>query len=116
MGRQQWRLVSDVAQVVACYLRCHPRVEAVRYPGLKEDPLFKKASCTLVGGFGPCVWYCVAGEWRELVCEAGDARELVLSLEHIMSKDLSPLLPSPLMPSREACEDEAGAHDHGAVP
>lgn len=91
MGRQQWRLVSDVAQVVACYLRCHPRVEAVRYPGLKEDPLFKKASCTLVGGFGPCVWYCVAGEWRELVCEAGDARELVLSLEHIMSKDLSPL-------------------------
>jgi len=81
MGRQRWRLVSDVAQVVANYLRCHPRVEAVRYPGLKSDPLFAEASHTLVGGFSPVVLYRTMGEWHELVCEQVDAKELILSLE-----------------------------------
>ena len=81
MGSEAWRKVSDVAQVVACYLACHPRVASVRYPGLKDDPLFAEAAHTLVGGFGPLVRYCVAGEWRELTCEACDAKELVCSLE-----------------------------------
>ena len=30
----RYRRLSDVAQVVACYLGCHPAVEEVAYPGL----------------------------------------------------------------------------------
>ena len=81
MGQETWRDVSDVAQVVANYLRCHPRVEQVRYPGLKSDPLFSEAACKLVGGFGPLVHYRVAGEWHVLRCEPGDAKEFVMDLE-----------------------------------
>ena len=81
MGSARWRAVSDVAQVVANYLRCHPQVQAVRYPGLKADPQYAEASHTLVGGFGPAVWYCVAGEWHELRCEPCDPRDLVMQLE-----------------------------------
>lgn len=82
MGDGPWREVSDVAQVVANYARCHPRVEAVRYPGLKGDPLFDEAAHTLVGGFGPRVAYLVGGTWHLLACGAGDARDAVMRLEH----------------------------------
>ena len=84
LGRARWGEVSDVAQVVANYLRCHPRVEAVRYPGLKSDPLFAEASHTLVGGFGPLVQYCVAGKWRTLACVAEDPRDAVMRLERML--------------------------------
>ncbi len=86
MGRDEWRVVSDVAQVVANYLRCHPRVEAVLYPGLKDDALFKDASTRLVGGFGPIVYVLLEGEWHVLVCERQDAVNLVMMLEHSLSK------------------------------
>ena len=89
MGQEAWRKASDVAQVVANYLRCHPKVESVRYPGLKADPLFEEASHKLVGGFGPFVRYCVAGEWRMLECEPGDAKEAVLALEHMLLRGSS---------------------------
>lgn len=85
MGPERWRAVSDVAQVVANYLRCHPMVELVRYPGLKADPLFVEASHRLVGGFGPIVHYCVMGEWRTLECEPSDAKKAVLALERALS-------------------------------
>ncbi|MDO4798770.1 MAG: PLP-dependent transferase [Coriobacteriales bacterium] len=85
MGDDAWRTRSDVAQVVANYLRCHPHVEEVRYPGLKQDPLFNEAARTLVGGFGPLVRFCVLGQWHELVCEPCDAKELVCSLERTLA-------------------------------
>ena len=88
MGRSRWRLVSDVAQVAAHYLRCHPAVDEVRYPGLKSDPDFEQAARMLVGGFGPVVDYRVAGEWKRLTCEPGDPRSLVLSLEESLSRSL----------------------------
>lgn len=88
MGRTQWRTASDVAQVVANYLRCHPRVEAVRYPGLKSDPLFAKAACTLVGGFGPYVTFRVAGEWHVLHCEEADSRDVVMELERELQESV----------------------------
>ena len=84
MGREQWRLVSDAAQVVANYLRCHPRVEAVRYPGLKDDPLFEKASHTLESGFGPVVKYRRAGQWERLVLDACDPKQKILELECLL--------------------------------
>lgn len=88
MGRSRWRLVSDVAQVAANYLRCHPAVDEVRYPGLKSDPDFGQAARMLVGGFGPVVDYRVAGEWRRLTCEPEDPRSLILSLEESLMRVL----------------------------
>ena len=55
MEPDAWRQVSDEAQTVANYLIRHPRVSEVRYPGLKSDPLYVQASCTLQRGFGPYV-------------------------------------------------------------
>ncbi len=81
MGRERWRVLSDAAQVVANYLACHPRVEAVRYPGLKADPDFPRAANGLVGGFGPYVAYRAAGEWRLWEADDRDAREQVMELE-----------------------------------
>ena len=84
MGRERWRVLSDAAQVVANYLACHPSVEAVRYPGLKTDPDFSRAANELVGGFGPYVRYCVAGEWRLWEADERDAREQVMELERLL--------------------------------
>ena len=86
MGRERWREVSDVAQVVANYLMCHPQVRAVRYPGLKSDPEFNYASRTLVGGFGPYVDFVFKGSWYRLVCEPCDPRQLVLELEEFLAQ------------------------------
>ena len=40
------------AQAVAEYLKCHPRISRVYYPGLKEDSGHKTAICQMEGGFG----------------------------------------------------------------
>ena len=88
LGCERWRAVSDAAQVVACYLACHPRVTALRYPGLKGDPLFPRAANELVGGFGPRVAFAVAGdpagEWWLWEASARDAREQVMGLEVLL--------------------------------
>lgn len=89
LGRERWRALSDAAQVVANYLACHPRVEAVRYPGLKSDPDFPRAANTLVGGFGPRVAYRVAGEWRLWEADERDAREQVMELERALGTSLA---------------------------
>lgn len=80
---RRWHLSSDAAQVVASYLRCHPKVEELRYPGLKQDPSFAVAARTLQQGFGPRVDYCLvgSGEWRSVVCDAADPHGQVLALE-----------------------------------
>ena len=80
MGPERWRVSSDAAQVVASYLLCHPRVARVRYPGLRGDALFGRASCELVGGFGPIVCYEDArtGEWRRLdLTDVADPRAFI---------------------------------------
>lgn len=86
LGRERWRAVSDAAQVVACYLACHPRVEAVRYPGLKTDELFSRAASTLVGGFGPRVAFAAAGEWTLWEADSRDPREQVMDLERLLNR------------------------------
>ena len=85
MGRDRWRNASDVAQVVASYLRCHPRVEEVRYAGLKSDPLFPEAATTLECGFGPVVMYKAVGEWHFLECAPDDPRDVVMRLERSLA-------------------------------
>ena len=77
---------SDVAQVVAAYLACHPRVEAVRYPGLKTDPSFARATSQLVGGFGSYVdymWKESTGEWHRFTATDEDARTQIINFERL---------------------------------
>ncbi len=81
-----WRTTSDAAQVVASFLRCHPGVAEVRYPGLRGDRSFPVASRTLQHGFGPLVDYRVAdGPWCRVACDTRDVREQVMSLERSLA-------------------------------
>lgn len=90
VGALRWRKVSDAAQVAACYLSCHPCLEAVRYPGLKSDPDFPQAANRLVGGFGPRVaWRAFgtsAGEWTLWEADSRDPREQVMDLECLLNR------------------------------
>ncbi len=83
-----WRQKSDSAQVVASYLRCHPQVARVAYPGLKGDESFSVAARTLQSGFGPVVdWQqTLGGSWHRVVCDASDPREQVMTLEQQLSR------------------------------
>ena len=77
---------SDVAQVVAAYLACHPRVKVVRYPGLKTDPSFARATSQLVGGFGSYVdymWKESTGEWHRFTATDEDARTQIINFERL---------------------------------
>ena len=77
---------SDAAQVVAAYLACHPRVEAVRYLGLKTDPNFARATSQLVGGFGPYVdytWKESPGEWHRFTATDEDVRTQIINFERL---------------------------------
>ena len=77
---------SDAAQVVAAFLACHPRVEAVRYPGLKTDPSFTRATSQLVGGFGPYMdymWRESPGEWHRFTATDEDARTQIINFERL---------------------------------
>jgi len=49
------------AAAVAAYLEKHPRVEWVRYPGLKNDPAYPVAARLLKNGFGGMVIFGVKG-------------------------------------------------------
>ena len=84
---RRWHASSDAAQVVASYLRCHPRVAELRYPGLKGDPSFEVAARTLSHGFGPLIDYRLTCEsaWRRLRCDERDARAQVMSLERALT-------------------------------
>ncbi|MBR2682244.1 MAG: PLP-dependent transferase [Atopobiaceae bacterium] len=84
-----WHETSDAAQVVAAYLRCHPRVRSLRYPGLRGDPSFEVAARTLVGGFGPFVDYQLKDQpaWVRWEANDTDAREQVMALEAMLASD-----------------------------
>ncbi|WP_322151878.1 hypothetical protein [Paratractidigestivibacter sp.] len=86
MGAGEWRMRSDAAQVIANYLRCHPKVAEVRYPGLTSDASYHEASCTLRGGFGPYIWLRLRSQWFVLDATAEDVKDQVLDLERILSK------------------------------
>jgi O-acetylhomoserine (thiol)-lyase len=55
---------SDNALHVAGYLKNHPQVEWVRYPGLKTDPSYPLASKYLTKGFGGMVVFGIKGGRR----------------------------------------------------
>ncbi len=81
------RRENDNAQVVAAYLRCHPRVREVRYPGIKSDDSHEVAARQLQNGFGPCVDYALdKGGWHRVACDDGDVLELVMRLEQQIAR------------------------------
>lgn len=88
MPTGEWHARSDAAQAVACYLACHPRVAAVRYPGLKSDPDYQEASSTLRCGFGPWVDVRLADAekeaWLRVDVTNGDAPAWVMRLESLL--------------------------------
>jgi O-acetylhomoserine (thiol)-lyase len=52
---------SENALEVAGYLKSHPKVSWVRYPGLKDDPTYPVASRYLKAGFGGMVVFGIKG-------------------------------------------------------
>ncbi len=81
---------SENALKVAEFLKKHPKVTWVRYPGLKEDPTYAKASRYLKNGFGGMVVFGVKGGYDAAVkiidniklfshlANVGDAKSLIL--------------------------------------
>lgn len=74
---------NDAAAVIAAYLRAHPKVAEVRYPGLKDKEQFKIASTQLVGGFGPIVDFRtqeLPDVWQRLKATYDDPKQQILNL------------------------------------
>jgi O-acetylhomoserine (thiol)-lyase len=81
---------SENALKVAEFLKKHPKVAWVRYPGLKEDPTYATASRYLKNGFGGMVVFGVKGGYDAAVkiidniklfshlANVGDAKSLIL--------------------------------------
>jgi O-acetylhomoserine (thiol)-lyase len=81
---------SENALKVAEFLKKHPKVAWVRYPGLKDDPTYTKASRYLKNGFGGMVVFGVKGGYDAAVkiidniklfshlANVGDAKSLIL--------------------------------------
>lgn len=75
---------------IANFLKTHPKVEWVRYPGLPDDPSYKIASKYLKKGFGGMVVFGIRGGYNAAVkfidsiklfshlANVGDAKSLVL--------------------------------------
>ncbi len=93
---------SENAQVVARWLRNHPKVSWVRYPGLEEDPSFARASKLLQGGFGGLVTFGLKSGYEggrklidgvklwSLVANIGDARSLIIHPASTTHQQLTP--------------------------
>ncbi len=74
---------NDAAAVIAAYLRAHPKVVQLRYPGLKDTEQFKIASTQLIGGFGPIIDVQTQdqpGIWRRLEANDTDPKQQILKL------------------------------------
>jgi len=81
---------SENALAVAQYLKKHPKVAWVRYPGLADDPTYPTASKYLKKGFGGMVVFGVKGGYDSAVkvienielfshlANVGDAKSLIL--------------------------------------
>lgn len=93
---------SENALKIATYLRNHPKVSWVRYPGLKEDPSYAVASKYFKNGFGGMVVFGVKGGYSAAVkiidsielfshlANVGDAKSLILHPASTSHSQLTP--------------------------
>jgi O-acetylhomoserine (thiol)-lyase len=93
---------SENALAVARWLRTHPRVEWVRYPGLEEDPAFANAKKYLRNGAGGLVAFGVKGgvdagrklidgvKLWSLLANIGDTRSLIIHPASTTHQQLTP--------------------------
>ncbi len=93
---------SSNALAVAKWLRSHPAVSWVRYPGLEEDPSYKNATKYFRGGFGGLVAFGVKGglvagrklidsvKLHSLLANIGDARSLIIHPASTTHQQLTP--------------------------
>jgi O-acetylhomoserine (thiol)-lyase len=93
---------SENALAVARWLRTHPRVEWVRYPGLEEDPSFAQAKKYLHNGAGGLVTFGVKGgvdsgrklidgvKLWSLLANIGDTRSLIIHPASTTHQQLTP--------------------------
>lgn len=93
---------SSNALAVAKWLRTHPKVAWVRYPGLEEDPSHALARKYFQGGFGGLVTFGVKGgldagkklidsvKLHSLLANIGDARSLIIHPASTTHQQLTP--------------------------
>jgi O-acetylhomoserine (thiol)-lyase len=93
---------SENALAVAKWLRQHPKVEWVRYPGLEEDPSFANAKKYLRNGAGGLVTFGVRGgveagrklidgvKLWSLLANIGDTRSLIIHPASTTHQQLTP--------------------------
>jgi O-acetylhomoserine (thiol)-lyase len=93
---------SQNALHLARWLKHHPEVAWVRYPGLAEDPSFARASKLLQGGFGGLVTFGLKGGYQaaqravdrvqlwSLLANIGDTRSLIIHPASTTHQQLSP--------------------------
>ena len=90
------------SQKVAEFLKKHPKVAWVRYPGLKDDPSYSIASKYLKKGFGGVVVFGLKGGYESAVklidriplfshlANVGDAKSLILHPASTSHSQLTP--------------------------
>jgi O-acetylhomoserine (thiol)-lyase len=93
---------SENALHVAKFLKGHPKVEWVRYPGLEEDPSYSAARKYFHGGFGGLVAFGVKGgaeagkklinsvKLWSLLANIGDTRSLIIHPASTTHSQLTP--------------------------
>ena len=72
----------DHARALAEYLRCHPQVGRVGYPGLLTHPDGGVAATVLEHGFGPAVDFCLTGDARVPAHERHEAFLATCAVAH----------------------------------
>ncbi len=89
---------SSNALAVATFLRQHPKVKQVRYPGLPGDPAYATAQTYLPNGAGAIVTFDIADaqafidklQLFSLLANVGDAKSLVIHPASTTHQQLSP--------------------------
>ena len=72
----------DHARALAEYLRCHPQVGRVGYPGLLTHPDGGVAATVLEHGFGPAIDFCLTGDARVPAHERHEAFLATCAVAH----------------------------------